>query len=201
MPAVTLPSRFNRIMAIVLGVLSILAVVAAATSGDLRLLPAYPGAALLAFVAWVALWRPYVRVEGEGVTLRNVTHSVLVPWAALIQVETRYALTLRTPRHAFAAWAAPAPGFLTALRARRRDGNREAQAAGDSRLRVGDLIGTESGDAALIVRERWRALVESGAVLGGTADDITVHRRWDAVVIGGLLALTALTVWALIATS
>ena len=31
MPAVTLPSRFNRIMAIVLGVLSILAVVAAAT--------------------------------------------------------------------------------------------------------------------------------------------------------------------------
>ena len=67
------------------------------------------------------------------------------------------------------AWAAPAPGFLTALRARRRDGNREAQAAGDSRPRVGDLIGTESGDAALIVRERWRSLVESGGVVAGTA--------------------------------
>lgn len=197
---ITLHSRFNRIVAVVVWALSAFMVGSAVVSGDARFASLYPAAALLGFFAWAALWRPYVAVGPKGVTLRNVTHVVETPWAALVQVDTRYALTLNTPAGRFAAWAAPAPGLVGSLMARRRHGDREARASGEA-LRSGDLIGTESGDAALVVREQWRSRLERGQVETGIADEVPVRRRWDAPVLGAFAVLAAATVWALIATS
>lgn len=197
---ITLHSRFNRIVAVIVWALSAFMVGSAVVAGDARFVSLYPAAALLAFFAWAALWRPYVRVGDSGVTLRNVTHHVDVAWAALVHVDTRYALTLHTPAGKFAAWAAPAPGLVGSLRARRRNGDREARASGEP-LRAGDLIGTESGDAALLVREQWRRRLDAGSIATGVADDVPVRRTWDAPVLGAFAVLLAATVWALVATS
>lgn len=187
---IVLHSRFNRVMAIVCAIAAVLMVVAAVSSGDPALAWIYPAAALIAFFAWGALWRPYVRVDDEGVTLQNVSHRVLVPWAALIHVDTRYALTLHTPHQRFAAWAAPAPGMLSSALAGRRATNREARAAG-AVLRPGDLLGTESGNAATVVREQWQSRVERGEIDAGRADQVTVTRRPE---LGNALVTLALLV-------
>lgn len=198
--SVILHSRFTRVIAVIVWTLGVGMLVAAASSGDPRFLSLYPGAALLALFAWAALWRPSVGVGDDGVVLRNVTHRVIIPWAALIHVDTRYALTLHTPAGRFAAWSAPAPGMIGSLRARRKSGHREARASGEP-LRSGDLIGTESGDAALVVREQWRARLDAGVIATGVAGEIPVRRRWDLPVLAGFAALAAATVWALSATS
>ena len=198
---ITLLSRFNRIAAVLVWALSALIVGSAlAAAGGAQVLALYPLGLLLAVFGWAGLWRPYVRVGDAGVTLRNVTHTVLVPWEALVHVETRYALTLRTPSGAFSAWAAPAPGLVGSLTARRRHGDRESRASGEA-LRAGDLIGTESGDAALVVREQWRRRLDAGAVATGVAGDVVVERRWDVPVLAAFTLLTFGAVGALAATS
>ncbi|WP_375383853.1 PH domain-containing protein [uncultured Microbacterium sp.] len=197
---IVLHSRFNRIMAIVCWVAAALILIAAATSVDLRFVWIYPAAALIAFLAWVALWRPYVGVDDDGVTLQNVSHRVLVPWPALIHVDTRYALTLHTPGQKFVAWAAPAPGALSSAVAGRRAVNREAKAAG-AVLRPGDLLGTESGDAATVVREQWQRRVESNSIPAGMADDIAVTRDWNITAGAVVAVLIVATGWALATTA
>lgn len=197
---ITLHSRFNRIAAVIVWALSAFMVGSAVVGGDVRFASLYPAAALLAFFAWAALWRPFVSVGDAGVTLRNVTHRVGIPWEALVHIDTRYALTVHTPTGKFAAWAAPAPGLTGSLLARRRNGDREARAAGEA-LRSGDLIGTESGDAALIVREQWRKRLDAELIATGTADEVAVRRHWDAPVLGAFAVLSAATVWALVVTS
>lgn len=198
-PAITLHSRFNRIMAIVAGAVAVLMAIGGLSSGDASFAWVYPAAALVAFLAWAGLWRPYVRVDDNGVTLQNVTHRVDVPWSALIHVDTRYALTLHTPGQKFAAWAAPAPGILSSSIAGRTAANRETRAAGAS-LRPGDMLGSESGNAATVVREQWQSRVEGGSLSAGIADDVTVARRWDALVIATSAVLLLATGWALAST-
>lgn len=197
--AITLHSRFNRASAVALWALAAFMLARAVMSDDPRAMPLYPGGALIALFAWAALWRPYVRVDDDGVTVRNVTHSVTVPWAALVHVDTRYALTLRTPGGAFAAWAAPAPGLIGSIRANRAASNREARASGEA-LRAGDLLGTESGNAATVVREQWRSRVDRGLIAIGDADSILVRRRWDLPTVTAFVVLAVVTLWTLIAT-
>ena len=195
----TIHSRFNRRMAIITWVVAAVILGAALWSGDERYAWAYPAAALIAFLAWAALWRPYVRVEHDGVRLRNVTHSVLVPWAALIHVETRYALTLFTPGRRFVAWSAPAPGRLTSMRVGRNEVNRESRLVGGD-VRPSDMIGTDSGDAASVVREQWAARLKADSIPVGIAEQVQVTRHVDALVIGVSVVLVAATVWALLMT-
>lgn len=196
--SVTLHSRFNRTLAVAVWALSGL-MVASALAGDERLVALYPAAAALSLFAWAGLWRPGVRVDDAGVLVQNVTHRVEIPWAALIHVDTRFALTLHTPSGKFAAWSAPAPGFIGSMRAGRNPANREARAA-DASLRAGDLLGTESGNAATVVREQWRRRIDGGQVQTGIAHEVPVHRQWDVPVVAGLVVLAAATVWTLVVT-
>src|SRR4051812_23330357 len=104
-----LHSRFNRIVAILVWALAALVVALGAWGSVQSLLWVYPAAALAAFSAWAALWRPGVGVDDAGVHVRNVTHSVDIPWEALIHLDTKHALTLLTPGQRFTVWSAPAP--------------------------------------------------------------------------------------------
>lgn len=171
----TVHSRFNRIVAVILWVLSVVLVVIAASSGDQRLLWVYPTGLFLVAYAYFALWRPNVTVSDEGVLIQNVTHHIFVPWVALILVDTKHALTLYTPGKKFTAWSAPAPGLVTAYTAGRRAANRETRAAGQ-RPRHADLIGTDSGDAAIVIRERWEKLKNANRIAIGEAGEVTVRR-------------------------
>ncbi len=193
-------SRFNRILAVIIWVL------AAFMTGSLlfvapgiRLLYVLP-AAFVALFAWEALWNPRVEVDDDGVHLRNVLRTIFIPWAALIHVDTKYALTLYTPGHSYAAWAAPAPGRASSYRASKsRSGNagNRVPLDGDA-ARPGDLIGTESGEAAYLVRSRWDRLRERGAFETGVADTtkVTVTTHWGTAI--ALIVLAAGSVVAIL---
>ncbi len=193
-------SRFNRVLALL-----IWAAAAALTVGlvvsvrDARLLYIVP-VALFAFIAWAMLWRPYLAVGEDGLTLVNVTQTVRIPWEALINVDTKYALTLYTPGRKFPVWAAPAPGTARTLRATRNEtkGRVGRPSVADSVRRPGDLLSTESGAAAEVVRRRWAALQESGAIETGRADETPVQIHWHYVSLAVLVLLLAGSVAALL---
>ncbi len=188
-------SRFNRIIAVCAWVLD-----AALLGGTVATdaLAAHPAlvvpAGLIAVASWVTLWHPGVTVDDEKVSLVNIVRTVSVPWEALIDVDTQYALTLRTPRRSYSAWAAPAPGRAGAAIARRTERRHGAPAVmpgTGGRSRPGDMLGTESGDAAYLVRSRWQSLIAEGRVEAGLADETAITVRWHLF---SLVALTALAV-------
>ena len=194
-----LHSRFNRIVAILVWALAALVAALGMWGSEPGLAWVYPAVVLAAFLAWAALWRPGVRVDDAGVHVRNFTHSVDIPWEALIHIDTKHALTLLTPGQRFTAWSAPAPGMMTSQIISRRPLNRESRAVGNM-PRTGDLLGSDSGDAAMLVRDEWRRRVDAGLVAVGVADDVRVTRRWDTTVIVVTALLLAATVWALATT-
>lgn len=184
-------SRFNRIVAIVIWVVDVvvLGALLIGTHSD-RVLAPIP-AVFVALFAWVVLWRPNVDVSDERVRLVNVFRTIDVPWAALIHVDTRYALTIYTPGHKFAAWAAPAPGRTGTNIARRaeRRGSVGPSPRPDGTVRPGDLLASESGQAAYLVRDTWARLQKSEAIEAGLAERTPVEVRWHWISSGALVLL------------
>lgn len=158
---------------------------------------------LIALLGWQFFWMPAVVVDDGGVTLENPFRTVLVPWAALVHVDTRYALTLVTAEKSYAAWAAPAPGIWGGRNARPEDlaGLPDTSYGPGKSVRPGDLKSTDSGQAARLVRSRWRDQVESGAVAAADTDSdaiaVTVTPRWAAI--GVVVVLLAASYWAVAA--
>ncbi|KTR04633.1 PH domain-containing protein [Curtobacterium luteum] len=191
-------SKFNRGLAIALWLIVAL-LFATTTATDttwsdraLAVVPALFGLAL----GWIVLWRPRMTVDDDGIEVVNVFHTVRVPWAALVHVDTRFALTLVTPNRRVSVWAAPAPGRAGVALARRQE-QRHGRSVPDldgGHRRAGDLLSTASGDAAYLVRYRWEELRERDAIELGTADavrvPVTLH--WASIV---LLAATAVGGW------
>ncbi|AGW41911.1 hypothetical protein O159_18900 [Leifsonia xyli subsp. cynodontis DSM 46306] len=197
-----LVSRFNRVLAVLIwAATAALAVGLLVSLRDARLLFLVP-CGLFALLAWAALWRPRLTVSDDGLELVNVTRTVEIPWPALINVETKYALTLFTPGRKFPVWAAPAPGTGSTLRATRREttGRMGRPNVEDSVRRPGDLLSTESGAAAEAVRRRWTALREAGSIEAGRADETPVTVRWHLLTLAALAALLGSTVAALLLT-
>ena len=195
-----LVSRFNRVLAVLIwAAAAALAIGLLVSLHDLRLLYLVP-CGLFALLAWAALWRPRLVVSDEELELVNVTRTVRIPWAALINVDTKYALTLYTPGHRFPVWAAPAPGTASTLRATRREttGRIGRPSVENSVRRPGDLLSTESGAAAEVVRRRWTTLQNAGAIEAGQADQTPVTVRWHLLTLAALTALLAGTIAALL---
>ena len=153
---------------------------------------------LVAFLGWQLFWMPAVVVHDGGVSLENPFRSVAVPWAALVHVDTRFALTLVTAKKSYTSWAAPAPGIWGGRNARPEDlQGLPATTYGPGRsVRPGDLKSTDSGQAARLVRERWDELVESGRLSAGDAASTraTVTYRWTAIIVD--ILLLAASYWA-----
>ncbi len=153
---------------------------------------------LIAFLGWQLFWMPAVVVHDGGVTLENPFRSVLVPWAALVHVDTRFALTLVTAGNSYTAWAAPAPGIWGGRNARPGDlrGLPATTYGPGKSVRPGDLKSTDSGQAARLVRDRWQDLVETGEL--GASDAATpgvqVTYRWVAA--GAVVLLLTASYWA-----
>jgi len=165
-------------------------------SGAEQLPWVYALCALVAVFAWAALWRPYVATTDAGVHVRNVSHTVDIPWRALIHIDTKHAMTLITPGGRFAVWSAPAPGLIAGLAAGRNSANREARAAGEA-VHTSDFIGTDSGDAALVVREEWKRRRDAGLIPLGEAGEDRVRRVPDVPVIAAFAVLVAATIAAI----
>ncbi|NJC23039.1 hypothetical protein BJ994_002115 [Arthrobacter pigmenti] len=148
--------------------------------------------------AWWLFWYPYVAVGPTAVELRNPLRTFEVPWAALIHVDTKYALKLVTPGGSFTAWAAPAPGIRgthTGKPEHMQHLPGSSYGAGGS-VRPGDLRNTDSGMAALLVRTEWERQVESGLIDVDTTEQTMVIRRINWLPLGliaGLLLLSVAT--------
>jgi hypothetical protein len=120
----------------------------------------------VAYLGWWLFWYPSVVLTPSAVVLHNPLVTIEVPLTALIDVDTRYALTLVTPSGSYTAWAAPAPGIWgTHAGKPEHVTNLPSTSYGPGgSIRPGDLRNTDSGYAAYLVRTRWQDLVESGSV-------------------------------------
>ncbi|TFB65237.1 PH domain-containing protein [Cryobacterium sp. Hz9] len=188
-------SRFNRIIA------AVFAGIAALSALSLFLLPTasnrwlvIPALFVMLFV-WEVLWHPSLQVDDVGVTIRNPLRTIVVPWAALVHVDTKFALTLYTPGRKFAVHCAPAPGRSLTSAGRRKTTDPVPYLTGQPR--PGDLPDSESGEAAQLVRSRWDALQRSGRVDGGLAAQTPVSVVWawgraGVLVAGAAASLVAL---------
>ncbi|WOF24430.1 PH domain-containing protein [Microbacterium betulae] len=189
MPVVFRP-RLNRVMSVLIWAVSGAVMVVGVVRGGPQTLPVLLPWAALAAVTWAVLWQPHVRLDDEEVRLVNVLRTVDVPWPALVHVDTKYALTLHVPGRAFSATAAPAPGRMGAASARRAE--RRSSGYDGRGLRPGDLLGTDSGQAATLVRERWQRLLDAGAIETGTAETYDVRPRWNVPAVVAIAAAVVL---------
>jgi hypothetical protein len=184
-------SRVNR------GLAAVIWIVVALVAVSLFLVP--PGThlwylvplACIALLAWEMLWVPAIDVSDQGILLTNPFRSISIPWAALVHADTKYALTLYTPGRTFAVWAAPAPGRAAALRADKSDSSvgRSGVPLIAGSARPGDLLSTESGQAAHLVRTRWARLRAEDRIPVGQAEEASAVVSWHFVRCAAVLVL------------
>jgi hypothetical protein len=161
-----------------------------------------PVIALVVAAIWAAYFFPSVTISPAGVTIRNITRTIELPWPAIQRIETKYALTLYTAYGSYSAWAAPAPGRAEIARAGNAKVYREHSAGLPQSTVVGgtiaggDLLNSSSGQAALLVRQRWEELREAGyldnARLERAKPKITWH--WPLLALLAALAVASVLV-------
>jgi hypothetical protein len=194
-------ARTNKWFAWLAWTVAVVGLVVTVASAGPAALPTTAPLLLVALLGWQLFWMPSVVVHDGGVTLENPFRSVLVPWEALVHVDTRFALTLVTARKSYVAWAAPAPGIWGGRNARPEDlrGLPATTYGPGQSVRPGDLKSTDSGLAARLVRQRWHELVESGELAAGDAatTPVKVTRRWAAAAV--VVLLLAASCWTIAA--
>ena len=161
-------------------------------SGDLLGLVRYGWPLLLlAALALALFWFPSLDVAEHEVTVRNVFSTTHVPWPAIQRIDTKYALTLYTTGGTVTAWASPAPNRYAAQAGNSADARLAARASGTN-PRPGDLPGTLSGAAALVIRSHWEDLRETGRLDAGVEPGSlrrTIH--WPTIAVLSVLVVAS----------
>ncbi|KAA9110235.1 PH domain-containing protein [Microbacterium rhizomatis] len=187
-------------------VIAVIAWVILAASGIATIVTAFDSAravyalvplALIALLVYELLWQPRVVVDDDGVVLDDLFHTVSIPWTSVIAVETQWALTIVTPKRRYRSSAAPAPGFIARPHLGRDSTSPEV--GRDGGVRKSDALGTDSGDAAYIVRRRWLDLVEGERIPIGRADTDRPSVRLHSATMIAVVLLAAASVPALLA--
>ncbi|HHU10376.1 MAG TPA: PH domain-containing protein [Intrasporangiaceae bacterium] len=123
-------------------------------------------AIVLTVISYIYFVAPRIVVAEEAIRVENSWREHTVPWGALIDVDTRFQLTLLTAQGAVHVQAAPSPGGFSAMRAKADEDfatSRVSRQRGGA-LRPGDLPNSPSGALASVIRGHWQDLVESGAI-------------------------------------
>ena len=165
----TFTSRSGKIIAAVfIVVFGGAAATTAATSGLVDGLRGFGVTAFLATAVYATFWRPRLIIRDTGVNVRNVITTHEIEWGAITRIDTKWGLTLFLGKRRINVWAAPAPSRYAAMSASRDQGQHLPEStylAGT--VRPGDLVTTDSGGAAALVRRFWerrgddKALIES----------------------------------------
>jgi hypothetical protein len=166
---ITFTSRSGRIIAAVF--IAVFGGAAATTAATSELVDGLRGIGVTAFlvvVVYAAFWRPRLIIRETGVNVRNIIASHEIEWGAITRIDTKWGLTLFLGKRRINVWAAPAPSRYAAMTASRDQGQHlpdSTYLAGT--VRPGDLVTTDSGGAAALVRRHWerrgddRSLVET----------------------------------------
>ena len=159
-----------------------------AADGPAGLLRGWPLIAI-AFAGWWLFWYPVVIFQDRAVTLRNPFTTVRVPWDALIDIDTKYALKLVTTSGSHTAWAAPAPGVWGTHAGKPEDlmGLPVISYGLGGSVRPGDLKSTDSGLAAYLARSRWQQRVESGELDIDSPERVLRTWNWPCIAVPVLL--------------
>jgi hypothetical protein len=195
-PNFTLHSRFGRVLSIIIFAASAVALVVTAIQGRaveaLQLVPVF---GLVSLLTWATFWRPEVRVTVAGVTLRNVIRTVEIAWPEIRRIDTKYALTLETAHGTVTAWSAPAPGRHSVFSAVRQDGaNLPESSYLAGTVRPGDLITSDSGQAAYVIRTHWEQLRDDGHLDHASSEYPKLRVTWHTRTLAGIAALIVM-VW------
>jgi len=153
--------------------------------------------ASLGWFVWLAFWRPSVVTDSRGVELRNLVRDVAIPYDAVDDVDTRFALVVRSGERSYSAWGAPAPGGASSLRdslSRRRaagtdwrDAPRSVREGGSAR--PGDVADSVSGAPATVIRRELDRRVREGIRRDATARAVTTAQ--PLLIAVSVLALAA----------
>lgn len=153
-----------------------------------------PWLLLVAGAGWITFWQPSVSVDDAGVRLVNVSRTIMLPWPSIQRIDTKWALALTTASATFTAWAAPAPGRMSARKLSRQEGQGlpESTFVADGAIRPGDAPGSPSGDVALVVRRHWELLRDSGHLDDDAATASTPTVTWHVPQLLAAVLLVAL---------
>lgn len=194
----TLYSRFGRILTIIIAASSVLILMVIIVSSGwgnaaALLLPL----ALVTMLTWAAFWQPAIIVHPAGVTVRNVFRTIEVAWPEIRLIDTKFALSFDTVHGVVTAWAAPAPDRHAVFSAIRQDGaNLPESTYLDGTVRPGDLITTDSGQAAFVIRTHWEKLRDEGHLNVARSEFPKLRVTWHVrtlVALAIVIAATALS--------
>lgn len=160
-----------------------------------RLTAAVVATALVAVaIAYVYFVAPRITIDEEAITVDNPWRRHVVPWGALVDVSTRFHLTLVTADGPVHALAAPSPGGFSAMRAKPDQDSRTARVhrQGAGGVRPGDLPNHSSGQLATVVRGHWQDRVEAGNLDPSEVATTTPRVGNLVLTLGGLALVVAL---------
>lgn len=167
--------------------------IAAVTQGAALAATASASALTAVAIAYIYFVTPEIVATEQEITVTNPWRRHVVPWGALIDVDTRFSLTLVTPQAQVHALGAPSPGGFAAMRSKadRDSATRRVERQRGGQVRPGDLPATQSGVMAAVIRGHLRELAETGSLQTGEQVQ-TTPRVGSLAATGGLLTLTAL---------
>jgi hypothetical protein len=191
----TLRSRFGLVITVLVWAVCAVALVTMVATGRWGDLARYGVlAVLVAYGMWLAFWSPSVTISLAGVRVRNLLRVHDVSWPAIQNVDTKYALTLFTPKGKVVAWAAPAPSRYATMRATKSDARDLPESTFMlGSIRPSDIPSSDSGLAALYVRRYWEELRAAGHLDSGAVEGTGVATRWLGREAVALLALAIIT--------
>lgn len=120
----------------------------------------------LFYTVWYLLMKPHLVVDREKLTVVNPFRIHTVGYAALIDVSTKFNLTLVTPSGKYQAFAIPATGMAASLKRTQGDtANMPSMTGvGTGVIKASDLPHGFAGGVAQVVRGYWQELVEAEAL-------------------------------------
>jgi len=189
----TFRPAFGRVLSVIVAAIAAAGLVGFVATGDVSGLLHFGWAlALLAVAAVVLFWLPSLSVAEHEVTVKNVFSTVHVPWPAILRIDTKYALTLYTPRGKITAWASPAPNRYAGQVSSSVETRLPGAGLGGS-IRPGDLLGTASGAAAYVIRSHWDQLRDDGHLDNPVIEEGAFRRdiHWKTIILLGALAIAS----------
>ena len=179
--------RLSRALCVLVVAMCLTVIGALVTLGRVEPILRYtPAALLVAAVAIVVFWLPRVRIGPTGVEIVNPFRTHAASWPAVVDVETKWTLTVVTAVRRIQVWAAPGPGLLGSIGSVRRDprGGLVLDAAADRTppRAVGDV-------AAVLVLRQWRDHRDDAPETEGSGTSARTHVA-EIAVLSTLAVLT-----------